>query len=285
MANPRHEVTGPTFAPIPFGIPSVATVVDDADPHWRNGIKWEAGCSPVASTTLSPCAVVVDPEGDPGDTIAADPPAKTPETDGAPWDEGDGFTLYAMHQCSAIGRTTQDDRDRAARLLTNGEARALDTVIITGVTDAGTLPNAIAPAATTVGAEDGSDIVAALGSLEETLGTEYGGLGVIYLPRSLVLAGFAASVLVVANGRITTVLCTPVAQIAGTALDDAVGGLIPVYGTGALTLYRGGVNPIEGFDHTVNRNTAIAERDYAFGWDCLAIEALVATSTILLPSE
>ena len=261
MANPRHRVSGPTFAPAPFGILTVAQVIDDPDPHWRNGVRWEDGVVPPAKATLSPCYPVVDPEGDPGDVIDAEPVTKTPSTDGVDEFTGEAFTLYAMHECAAIGRTVQEDRDRAARLLTNGEARGLDAVIVTGETEAGTLPTALA------NAENVGAMVTTLGvivRLEEALRLRYGGVGVIWLPVPIATAAFADNLLVVNNGRVTTHLGTPVAVL---SVDTEDAGVHWGYATGAVSIYRGPVVPIEGFDHTVNRSAVIAERSYAVAYD------------------
>lgn len=274
--NPRHRVSGPSFTPAPFGLMSVAQVVDDADPHWRNGIEWEASCSPEASATVAPCSEVIDP-GNAGQVIAADVPAKvTADTPrGVPYDEGPAVTLYAVHRCATVGRTGQADLDRAGMLLTNGEARGLEHVVQTGETDAGTLALSLAGDATPVGGAAGT-VTTAFGAIEDAIRAGYGGVGVIHAPASLVTAAIAEGHVIrsASGGRLETLLGTPVAV--HSVWEPAVAGDAVIYGTGALVIYRGAVSSYADIDRKTNDSIVVAERSFAYGWDCLTVSALVS---------
>lgn len=280
--NPRQNVTGPTFAPLPYGILSVAQVVDDADPHWRNGIEWEAECSPIASATLASCYAVLDPDAEDQDAplIEADPPAKTPRQNGVPYLEGDAFTLYAVHQCAPVGRTEEQDIARAGRLLTNGEGRGLDRVLLTGVTEAGVLPHSLVAQAEAAD-ENPNPIDIALGVLEAQIAHQYGGVGVIYLPRMLALAAFSRSLLVGNGQRLTTATGTPVALVDVVELGEEFA--LTAFATGALTVHRGAVQTLPALDRLTNTRTVIAERSYAVGWDCPTVYADIDVATLIPP--
>lgn len=278
MPNPRALVPGPTYAPAPFGLLSVAQVVDDPDPHWRNGIKWEATCSPSASTTISPCSEVVDPAAAPDGRRAATPPVKSGDR-GVPQAEGPAVTLYATHECAVVGRTQQADLDRAGMLLTNGESRALESVLYTGETEAGTLPeNLQALAEPALGVAGASGLAHALGLLEDDLAQNYGGLGVIHATRGLALAlvGERLAQRSTNGARLETVLGTPISAGGGYGTGTRL------YATGAVVVYRGAPSAYPGVDRAVNTSHVIVERTYAYGWDCLASYADVDLSAATL---
>lgn len=282
MPNPRHRVQGPTFTPAGFGLTAVATIVDDPDPHWRNGIQWETFCAGAAGTTLAPCYQVVDPEGDPGDLIDAEVPAKSGAV-GAPWAEGDAVTVYAVARCSTVGRTREADVARAQALLTAGEGRALEAVVATGVTEAGTLARSLAGDAEPTGVAGGS-LHQALASLEDALGSSYGGVGVIHMPRSVALLAVAAGLVVREGQRLVTGVGTLVAAGAGYAPEQPISGPVPVYASGAVVLYRGGVEVLDDVDTQVNDRGVVAERTWAYGWDCSVFSATVDPA-VLIPEE
>lgn len=280
MPNPRHRVTGPTFTVAPYGLVSVSTVVDDPDPHWRNGIEWETMCAARARATLAPCYQVLDPGPGSGLVDAVIPPKSGAV--GAPWAEGDAVTLYAAAECSAVGRTAEADLARASQLLVAGEARGLERVIQSGVTEAGELPLSLAGQATPTGVTGGS-IAQVIASLEDALGRSYGGTGVIHMPRSVALLAAAGGLVFRDGQRLVTGLGTLVAAGTGYVADAPWAADVPVYASGAVQLYRGGIVTIDGIDTDVNTRATIAERTWAWAWDC-AVHVATVDVAVLVPS-
>lgn len=277
MSNPRLRVQGPGYLPAPFGLLTAAQVIDNADAHFRNGVEWEPLCAPAATATLSPCYPVLDPEGDPEDRIDADPPAKTASDAGGAvgLTDGEAVTLYAVHTCARVGRDTQADQDRAGMLLTNGEVRALEAVLLNGETEAGTLPRSLDALATEV-TDAASSIAYAVALIEDALYAADGGVGIVYMPRSLALLGLVDEVLRIDGQRLLTRLGTPVAAGTGFGAPAADDASATIYGSGPLAVHRGGVEFLDGFDRAVNRHTVIAERDYALTWgECAVVSATV----------
>lgn len=291
MPNPRQRVPGPTFAPAPFGLLSAAQVIDDQDPHWRNGIAWEPTCSDPARATIGPCDVVDDGVGG---EVLGDPQSKRAQrgTDGE--SQGAAVTLFASHLCSTGGRTSEDDRTRAGTLLTNGEGRALEAVMFTGETEAGFLP----PDETILGNAVVSSVLlapvvsiaSAVALAEAAVVSQTGGVGVLYMGHALATLAAGAQVVVRNGARLETVLGTPVVALANENVHDwapanpgTYEGLW-VYGTGPLVVYRQATPQVyDAIDQTVNDRHVIAERTYAFGWDCVTI-AVPVSSDVLLPS-
>ena len=269
MSNPRYRVPGPTFTPSPFGVLTVAQVVDDPDPHWRNGLEWEVtpanGDTAAVTATLAPCYDVVDPEDDTA-RIASSPIPKSPG--GSPtFGDGDAFTLYAFHQCSTIGRTRDEDIARAGTMLTDGEPFGLASVILTGTTEAGILPRSLVRNADTV-APTQPTVRKLVATLEGDLAAAYRGVGTIWLPRGAALLAFGDYLLVQQGNRLTTGVGTPVVVLPDTVFDDPQDPTsVAAFATGPLTVYRGGVATYEAVDRDTNTRGVVAERTYAVAID------------------
>jgi hypothetical protein len=256
---------------------SVATLPStEGDPHWQAGVEYQPDvCDPAGVTT----------DGCPLGTIIT----KAPNVTGMQARGSDPFTVYADIQCSPVG-SIDEYQARTDAALTNGEARAVESVFWTGTAGAETIRPHLAEdtavfdsrgilmqtAATVV--TTGADIVEAMGLLEGELAECYGGVGVIHVPFTA-LAHLAANTLVVREGDQlrTTLGGTLVAAYSsnnrqGPTGADPAAGQAWLYGTGAITVRRGQIVHTsalaEALDRSENTMVYIAERTYVISVDC-----------------
>lgn len=280
MPNPRHQITGPTITPAPFGLLSAVEVRDDPDPRWRNGVEFRSTCPSQASATVAPCSADVV-----GDLVI---PPKT-GTRGAEYVEGPAVTLYAVHECAPIGETAEQAQAEAGRKLVAAEGPALELVVSTGDTEAGVLAEEFRLNGSTTnvlpGPPTGQPLLNAFGFIEAELAKR--GVGVIYMPRAFALWLISKQAVVRNGSRLESALGTPVVAMNydfGTHIGPdgrhAGDGIAWIYGTGPAIVYRGGVTYLPGFDSDVNTRTVIAERTYAYAWECGAFAVPVDLSTL-----
>jgi hypothetical protein len=279
LAGARFEVGAPAFTPRPYGLLSVAQVIDEVDVHWENGILTQPEACEPAAMTVGPCP---------------SPPADKVPTSTIPVRCADPFTVYADISCSPIGvggNGLDGYRDRVVAALTNGEARRVENVFWTGGAGAVVSPHLAAntpitgsgcvlqTAATVIGPVTGTGVspCEAVGLLEGALGGCYGGLGVLHIPLwtlSMLVTNYA---LFKDGPRFRTAAGTPVAVGAGYPGTGADGSAPPAgsawfYVTGAVQVRR---SPIivpatapESLNRAKNTMVMVAERTYEIDWDC-----------------
>lgn len=271
---PRIGVAPPPFVPALYGLLSVASIIDEADAHWRSGIEFSPDACAPAKTYGDACPLPLD---------------RVKEIEaGVAWSGADPFTVYSGVQCSPVGLSAEEFDRRATAALVNGEGRAVEAAFWTGALDNGeTLAGRLAednpvdsngviyPEATVIGGASES-LGNGLALLEEALGDCYPGRGVIHMDR------YAASHLAddkfnITGSTLTTMLGTQVA--AGTGYpgtgpgnDAPAAGTRYMYATGAVRVTRSAVELVgefrESLDRSVNTVTRLAERTYVIGWDC-----------------
>lgn len=278
---PPLLVPAPTVQPYSHGLFSVAQMPVDVDPHWRCGIQWEPyACAPARLQPVEEC------EEEP-------PPWES--DDGVPLVEASPFVVYGSYHCRLPGRSLPADiEDRARQALLLGEQRAVEEALWTG--SAGNTPHLASPDAVVLnpvpnpGAADALSPVAAIAALESYLGANYGGVGVIHIPRG------AAAVLARHHQfcgdcapPLRTVLGTAVAAGGGYVVNTgpdgspAPPGTAWAYATGPVAIRRSEIfmlpDSLAGaFNRTTNEVEVIAAREYVIGWDCVLAAVLINVS-------
>lgn len=290
----------PTFSPLPYGLLSAAQIIDDPDPHWRNGIEWQEDvCDVPVSVTGAPCGTSI---------------TKAPTVSGIGGRAAQPFAVMAWVPCAPIGQGPNLEliKARTERVLTNGEGRAVESVfwsgnvVGTGTAKPGTgvvyphlAANAVVTsedqgafgielqsAASVVTSGTGVDIVEGLAGLEAALAACYGGQGVIHVPAGAVAHLSAWSLVERQGNRLVTKLGNVVAAYASGNRQGPTGANAPngqgwMYATGAVFLRR---SPILRRGSTVgellgradNSTVYVVERTYAIGWDCCHFAAQVS---------
>lgn len=280
MVGPgRTFVTGPTPAPLPFGLLSASVVVEDPNTKLAAGVFYETLTCGQAHLTAEACLTGVGPDTS-NDVI----------DDGTPYTHGESFTVYAIHRCR-IPAGGWDSATRIARgKLASGEGRAVEEgfaaqYLTAAETADDPYPDLTPTAGTALAPID------AVATLEEWMGDVYGAVPVLHAARSTGTlltnrAGVGASN---DNGRLETGLGTIVAAGAGylAASQEALGGVTPAAGerwlfvTGATMLRRGPVqttDPMRLTDGTgapLNEFGVFAHRTYVATAECVRARILV----------
>lgn len=301
MAGARQIVTGPEFSPLPNFLWDAAQHPSETEtgPHWRNGVTWEEHCGG-AGTTYDECMAVTGTGGDPAASAALSSNV-TQVNRGAT-----SFTVFAEFDCSPVGQgiTQSDFENRAAQALEKTEAYQITRAFWTGVggkagtTDQVTVWPHLASNATLDDPQGirlqtaasplvtgGEDAAVALGQVESSLASCYGGSGVIHIPY-LALPTFKARKLIcqeTPGGPWTTAAgnrVVPGAGYPGTSPAGAApaSGTAWIYATGAVFAWRSEVfirQFPDTFDRSENTVRSIASRTYLIGFECCHLAALV----------
>jgi len=270
----RKLVASPVRTLLPYGLMSVAQPIEDSDSHWQLGVRFEPDTCTQANITTMDCPA---------------PPADKMPTETMGLRGSNPFTVYSMPVCSPIGYIGEAER-RAIAALTSGEARTVEGEFWTGA--AGTTPHlaastpitgsdgTIEQTAATVLVSGAVDVVEGVALLEEALSSCYGNEGVLHVPRS-VLTHMTAWNLVTKDGaKLRSPSGHLIAAGAGYPGSSPVAptgspgaGLRWIYGTGAVTIRRSGIEvpaarPADVLSRSKNDVILVAERTYVIGWDC-----------------
>ncbi len=267
---PPVVVQGDPRTGLPYGLLSVLVPRTTSDPHWQNGILWEA-------LTCQPASGIGDPQCDPEETIGL------PKTFAAGSEEGEAtpFTVYGSYVCSPVGHDIAYAQERATEHLQAREEARAEQALWTG--DLGNTGFAVGATELT----DVTGVERGIAALEGWLGSVYGSLGVIHMTREAALLGLAALALVVRGNTLYTALGTPVVAGAGYPGTDPAGaapaaGHTFMYATPALLGYRsepfvGGTPPGALLDRENNDLFAVVERTYVIGFDPCGVAAVEVT--------
>jgi hypothetical protein len=251
--EPPQVVEGQPRVGLPFGLFSVLSLRGASDPHWANGIEWEAmTCGPVSGISDPDCDTDIDKFFREMSQVG----------------EATSFTVYGSAKCGAPGGGAFQKAEEAAQahLLAREEAQAEAQVWAR-----------LAAQATDLNAAGALAPAEALALLEDWMGRVYGSLGAIHGSRA------AVSILdtrVNASGsRLLTKVGTPVVAGAGYPGSSPAGaahaaGETWVYASPALFGYRGQVSSYRTLDQTQNDVYALAERSYVVGFDPCGVAAV-----------
>jgi hypothetical protein len=266
VTTPLATLTGPTPTAYGYGLYSVASPTDSADPRAGNGAQWPmAGCG-VAQAFAVDCP-------------PADSPAALVGDDGLPWVQQFPFGVVAGVRCKPVGSTTDEMRDAARAIMRLSEQYAVERAFARGgvwpatvSADAGYLaqdPTILSAAAVSP--------KAAIGMLEAAIVDMTGGVGVIHAPRIALGVLGADMTLRQQGGRLLTLVDTPVAMGGGYDGSGPDGtrpaGEAWVYATGPVQVTRGPVMDLPGdsrlaVDRTTNDTLVMALRIVSVGYAC-----------------
>jgi hypothetical protein len=242
---------------LPFGLFSVLALRESGDPHWANGITWEAvSCDPVTGY----------------DDWQVDPDCETEMTKVFRGSGGVGealpFTAVGSYKCGAPGGPAfqQGEEFATADLLAHEQSQV-----------EAFLWSRLAAQATDVHASGALDPYQALAALEDWIGTNYGSAGVIHGRRGAVSL-FGERVEPSGSRLLTNLSTTVVAGggYPGTSPAGAAAGAGEtwVFASPSLFGYRGQVFTNAALDRTKNDHYALAERQYVVGFDPCGVGAV-----------
>lgn len=272
---PPALVTGAVRQPLPFGLFSTFTFrPSTGDDRWRNGVEFETlTCEPVDGLPAYDC-----------DTSS---PGKNFDGNAGEVGESSEFTVYGHHTCAPVGTSEEQAQSKAIEHLVSREEARVEQAFWTG--DLDNTPNLTG---SEVLESSGVGGAVGIGLLEQFIAVNYGSLGVIHLTRALATSLLAQRVLEVRNGRLVTVLGTPVVAGSGYTGSGPTGQAAPTspsswaYVTPALFGYRSEVFPrseVDGtlFDRSINLMHGLAERTYLLGFDPCGTAAVLIDPTIV----
>lgn len=268
---PPIYVAAPTITPSRYGLATAGDLVIESDLHFRNGIEHEQNPSGPAKLSAAECA--------------AGPSATRTVDDGIPTVKSGPIIVYNGFTCRAVGLTEDDMLSRARLALTGGEWAAVERAVWASADPLRLMNDGdVDGAETEVLTTQAVSLTKGVGLLEDLLGEQYGGVGVIHAPRAV--AGFAAKDWQVdtENGRKVTNLGTrwSFGSYPNTGPDGAPAAADTAWlvATSAVAIRRSEITqrPVT-FAEAVNRRTnevfAIAERTYVVSWECVQAAALV----------
>lgn len=256
MAVAPKKVDPQPRVDLPFGLFSVVSFRESSDKHWLNGIEWEAmTCDPATGIEVVDCDDLVNFE----------------QTFSGAWPVGEAaaFVVQGSYKCGAPGggALREAEEKAGAHLLAREQTQAEFY-----------LWRRMAQDATDVHSAGALDPEFALAALEDWLGSTYGSLGAIHASRGA--ASLWPTNIDSRGSRLYTKIGTPVSAGGGyprTAPDGspAAAGETWVYASPALFGYRGEVYS-QGvqLDRGHNDLTAVANRDYAIGYDPCGVAAV-----------
>jgi hypothetical protein len=202
------------------------------------------------------------------------------------------FAVYGEYSCNPVGRSEAEAEERARQHLRTGASRAIERAIQFG--EPGNEPTLVTEA---VDINPGGAVstVEGIALLEQHLGENYGGTGVLHMSRRLATHAIAEGLVISDGSQLRTSLGTLVA--AGSGYDSSQGpdespespGESPsdselwVYATGAVYGWRSDVQVIPGgaaMDIEYNTLTVLAEQIYVLAWECLTAAVLIAPAGI-----
>lgn len=257
---PKQRVDAPTASPLPGGLFSQFSPIEDSSVRWENGVTWED----VERAQLGAIGQWQRPGAVPG------LPKTLTDPKGIALESLAPLTVYAAFRTTPLDYSPAEATQVAgARLLTQ-EEHAVEAALWSGAPSLGLgLAKVRSYAAKGGGKLDLSQGLAVL----EHYAAQYGFQPVLHIPRRLAsLLASAKMIEDVKGGGFATRLGTPVVVGAGYA-DE-----MQIVATGPIVIYRGqaftSTNAEGGFNKDQNELTGVAERQYVLGfnkWDAFRV--------------
>ena len=256
-------VPAPPVGPLRYGVFNVARITELSG--IEAGRLWGAGYSFL--TDHCDGANVYD---DTCDTL----PTK-PFVEGSDLMNADPFRVIAKKHCGTVGRTSDEMEAGVRQQLLSGEQTVVESVIWDGsglVAQSPTLTSSGATLVTPLAAGAGAAIAALENAAYQTMGYA----GVIHVNQQAYASLMYADILHQEGGIWRTALGTAVSfgagyDITGPADVDPSAGFVYAFMTSALDMRRTNVivpDMMQALDRVNNQWVALAERAYAFTWDC-----------------
>lgn len=257
---PKQRVDAPTASPLPGGLFSQFSPIEDSSVRWENGVTWED----VERAQLGAIGQWQRPGAVPG------LPKTLTDPKGIALESLAPLTVYAAFRTTPLDYSPAEATQVAgARLLTQ-EEHAVEAALWSGAPSLGLgLAKVRSYAAKGGGKLDLSQGLAVL----EHYAAQYGFQPVLHIPRRLAsIMANAKLVKEARGGGFATRLGTPVVVGAGYA-DE-----MQIVATGPIVIYRGqaftSTNAEGGFNKDQNELTGVAERQYVLGfnkWDAFRV--------------
>jgi hypothetical protein len=259
--GPPLAIDGPLPVAPAYSLLTVATIVEDDDPHWQLGVELN-GYPTGPPSTWDPCSAGTFRTKDEGDETPT--PAFPP------------FVVYLPITCTASGIDQDTFADRVRLAFQAKESWGVELEL--SQAPANSLRPHFADADLDILGGGAVSPAVGLSWLEEAIGETASG-GVIHAPPAVSAAWGALSAIENRSGRLVTVgNATPVATGGGYSGADPASGASPAAGqswafaTGPVQIRRTEVmlNPPtlrEALDRSENRVTFRAERAYVAAWD------------------
>lgn len=275
---PPIEVSAPVREQSRFGLFSVATMPDQAEPRFALGVQWEPTSCELAGSVSGDCY-------DPDLTPPADPPTglglPPQATSGVgPLVDATPFAVYGSYDCGPFSRPVEEAEIRARQHLAAREESEVERTIAAGDRN----NRSTFQGATLL--DTGVSLVDAIGQIESALAFLHGGQAVIHVPR-LVGAHLAHARLASRQGaRLETLGGTYVTLSTGLDIADVgpdgdppPAGEVWLYGTPTPVVRRSDVwiTPDPEFrpHHATNELEVFAWRTYVVGWECATVAVRV----------
>lgn len=257
---PKQRVDAPAASPLPGGLFSQFSPIEDSSVRWENGVTWEDS----ERAQLGAIGQWQSPGAVPGlPKTLTDSGCITLESQ-AP------LTVYAAFRTTPLGHSPAEATQIAASRLLMQEEHAVEQALWTGAPSRGLGLNKVRSYAVKgAGKLDLPQGVAAL----EHYAAQYGFQPTLHVPRRL--GSLLASAKIIKDSRgggFETRLGTPV--VVGAGYPDEM----QIVATGPIVIYRGeaftSTNGAGGFDKAQNDLTGVAERQYVIGfnkWDAFRV--------------
>nr|DAQ95976.1 MAG TPA: hypothetical protein [Caudoviricetes sp.] len=257
---PKQRVDAPAASPLPGGLFSQFSPIEDSSVRWENGVTWEDS----ERAQLGAIGQWQSPGTVPGlPKTLTDPKCLTLESQ-AP------LTVYAAFRTTPLGHSPQEATQIAASRLLLQEEHAVEQALWSGAPGRGLGLSKVR--SYSVKGNGKLDMAQGLAVLEH-YAAQYGAQPTLHIPRRLAsLMASAKLIEDVKGGGFATRLGTPV--VVGAGYPDEM----QIVATGPLVIYRGdaftSTNGAGGFDKGQNDLTGVAERQYVIGfnkWDAFRV--------------
>lgn len=257
---PKQRVDAPTASPLPGGLFSQFSPIEDSSVRWENGVTWED----VERAPLGAIGQWQRPGAVPG------LPKTLTDPKGIALESLAPLTVYAAFRTTPLDYSPAEATQVAGARLLAQEEHAVEAALWSGAPSLGLgLAKVRSYAAKGAGKLDLSQGLAVL----ENYAAQYGFQPVLHIPRRLAsLLASAKMIEDVKGGGFATRLGTPVVVGAGYA-DE-----MQIVATGPIVIYRGqaftSTNAEGGFNKDQNELTGVAERQYVLGfnkWDAFRV--------------
>lgn len=259
----KNLVSAPPVGPLRYGVFNVARITElsgtEAGRLWGAGYSFLTDHCDGASVYDDACGVT---------------PVK-PFTEGSDLMEADPFRILSKKHCGTVGRTADEMEAAVRQQLISGEQTVVESVIWDGSGLAAHSPTLTSSGAATV-TPLAAGAGAAIAALENAAYQVMGYTGVIHVNQQAYAALMYANILQRDGNIWRTSLGTAVSFGAGydiTGPDDVApaAGFVYAFMTSQLDVRRTNIivpDVMQTLDRLNNQWEVVAERAYAFTWDC-----------------